>query len=95
MGVDQSVLLLKSGNDIEQSSVFKELEKFDYHDVYNNHYGRGYDTSYFTDFRNSDAGIITNAKKESFGEFDIQEKANEESILLLFRALHSNLPTVL
>lgn len=64
LGVDQSVLLLKSGNDIELSDVLKEQEKF-------NTIEQGNDgDKTFNDFKNSDAFVITNAKKEFKGKPD-------------------------
>lgn len=68
LGVDQSVLLLKSGNDIEQSTVFKALEEYNHVDKYNYGWYRGYEYLTFKDFRSSDAVILTNAKKEFNGE---------------------------
>lgn len=58
MGVDQSVLLLKKGNDIEASDVLKQREKFNKVDK-----GKNNDKSY-NDFVESDAYVITNAKSE-------------------------------
>jgi CD109 antigen len=64
LGVDQSVLLLKKGNDIEPSTVFSELDKYGEVDNYNYEWYRNYDYSYDeTDFSQSDAVLITNAKK--------------------------------
>lgn len=61
LGVDQSVLVLKKGNDIEKSSVVDELK------LYNK--AEKFDSSvrWFqgrTDFTSSDIVIITNAKEE-------------------------------
>lgn len=65
MGVDQSVLLLKKGNDIEQSTVFSELDKYGSVDKYNYEWYPNYDYSRnYEDFTNADSVIITNAKKE-------------------------------
>lgn len=61
LGVDQSVLLLKKGNDIEASTVFSELLKYGNEKNYSNFHG-GY-----PDFRDANAIVITNAKKP-FGE---------------------------
>lgn len=63
LGVDQSVLLLKKGNDIEKSSVFEELEKYNEKSSYrprliSSRYG------IYNDFENSGAAIVTNAKEE-------------------------------
>lgn len=72
LGVDQSVLLLKKGNDIEPSDVTNELEEYNrptkynyewYNDMEAVDYYRRYD-----DFDESDVLIMTNAKKQ-FGEF--------------------------
>jgi CD109 antigen len=63
LGVDQSVLLLKKGNDIEKSSVFDELDKYNEKTRWNRRwYGNYHNT--FTDFETSGAAIITNAKEE-------------------------------
>ena len=64
LGVDQSVLLLKKGNDIEQSTVFSELSGYNQVDKYNYEWSGRYDYSYYTDFDSSDAVVITNAIKQ-------------------------------
>lgn len=63
LGVDQSVLLLKKGNDLEKSAIFEELGKFNEktrwsRKWYSNYYGS------YSDFETSGAAIITNAKEE-------------------------------
>lgn len=63
LGVDQSVLLLKTGNDIDKSSVFEELEKYNGKTRWNRRFYSGYYRTY-NDFDNSGAAIITNAKEE-------------------------------
>lgn len=62
LGVDQSVLLLKSGNDIEKKSVFEELENFNTRNYYRGWYG-GYFPTY-ENFESSGAIMLTNAKEE-------------------------------
>lgn len=62
LGVDQSVLLLKSGNDIEKKSVFEELENFNTRNYYHGWYG-GYFPTY-ENFESSGAIMLTNAKEE-------------------------------
>lgn len=62
LGVDQSVLLVKRGNDLEKSAVFEELDK--YYDVHM----KGKDEGQLMredgrDFYNSQGIIITNAYK--------------------------------
>lgn len=66
LGVDQSVLLLKSGNDIEQSSVNSELAGYNSVTNWNNEWtnDRKYTNTRFTDFASSSVVIISNAKKE-------------------------------
>ena len=64
LGVDQSVLILKKGNDIEQSTVFNELEKFNSIDRYNNEWRGTYDWRSYEDFNDAGAVIITNAKNQ-------------------------------
>ena len=59
LGVDQSVLLLKKGNDIEKSKVMEEMKEF-------NKATDSYDSNgNYRDFKDSDAYIITNAHAES------------------------------
>lgn len=65
LGVDQSVLLLKKGNDIDPSTVYSELDKYGHIDKYNYEWHSGYDyRSNYDDFSNANAVVITNAKKE-------------------------------
>lgn len=61
LGVDQSVLLLKKGNDIEPSMIFDELEKYGATERSNYSYYQSYNQD-VVDFRESRAIIITNAK---------------------------------
>lgn len=63
LGVDQSVLLLKKGNDIEKSTVFEQLEKYNEKTRWNRRWYSGYYGSYNA-FESSGAAIITNAKEE-------------------------------
>jgi hypothetical protein len=56
---------LKKGNDIDQSIVFNELDKYGEVDKYNYQWFRSYDyDSRHNDFDQVDAVILTNAKKE-------------------------------
>lgn len=64
LGVDQSVLLLKKGNDIEKQTVFDDLAKYNDADKYNWEYIENYQYVYYSDFQSSHAVIITNAKKQ-------------------------------
>lgn len=64
LGVDQSVLLLKKGNDIEHSTVFSELETYNSIDLYNSVYIENYDYNTWRDFNDAETTLITNAKKE-------------------------------
>lgn len=68
LGVDQSVLLMKTGNDIDKSSVFAELERYMYPNRYNSEYWESGDNFY--DFQLSSLRIISNAKREfnSYGK---------------------------
>jgi Alpha-2-macroglobulin bait region domain len=73
LGVDQSVLLLKKGNDIEKSAVFEQLDKYNEKTRWNRRWYSGNSGSY-SDFENSGAAIITNAKeeiRESFQSFPL------------------------
>ncbi|KAL7015211.1 hypothetical protein ACKWTF_016343 [Chironomus riparius] len=60
LGIDQSVLFLKSGNDIDEVTVSNELRRFESYDIY--HYRR-YDgpNEYYEDF-NKNLVIISNTK---------------------------------
>lgn len=62
LGVDQSVLIMKSGNDIEHSSVFDELDAYNKADRTNRQWGGRSMDSNTEDFKNSDTVIITNAE---------------------------------
>ncbi|KAG5667286.1 hypothetical protein PVAND_015272 [Polypedilum vanderplanki] len=66
LGVDQSVLLLKSGNDIEASVVNQEIKEYNEVTKYNYEwYERHYDYYlHYEDFQKGDGIIITNAKKQ-------------------------------
>lgn len=64
LGVDQSVLLLKKGNDIEPSAVLDEFKKYDEVNKHNYDWSNRYDYSRYRDFQSSDAVIITNAQKQ-------------------------------
>lgn len=58
LGVDQSVLLLKKGNDIEPQTVFDELKQFGVAQKHNySYYSGGHDIG---DFR--EMILITNAR---------------------------------
>lgn len=63
LGVDQSVLILKKGNDLEKSAVFEELEKYNEKTRWNRRWYSSNHNSY-SDFEESGAVIITNAKEE-------------------------------
>lgn len=64
MGVDSSTLMLKKGNDIEKSSVFEELDKYNVKTrEYRKWYGGRYES--YSDFEKSGAVIITNAQEEN------------------------------
>lgn len=64
LGVDQSVLILKKGNDIEESTVFEELESFNNVDHYNYEWTSDYDWRTHRDFDASETVLITNANKQ-------------------------------
>lgn len=68
LGVDQSVLVLKKGNDIEASAVLNELEQYDSRTLFNHYYDR--DRIVFKDFEASNLFTVTNAKKE-YGKREI------------------------
>jgi CD109 antigen len=71
LGVDQSVLLLKSGNDIEKSTVSEDIEKYSYTDHYNSYYSQDFYSMRYSDFESSNLVVITNAKKE-FGKLKFE-----------------------
>lgn len=60
LGVDQSVLVMKKGNDIEQSTVFEELSQYSKFDKKSHNWHEG---TQLEDFKSSDAVLITNAKQ--------------------------------
>lgn len=64
LGVDQSVLLLKSGNDIEKSTVIEDMERYNEVDHYNSSFTQDYYNLRYENFEMSDAAVITNAKRE-------------------------------
>jgi CD109 antigen len=68
LGIDQSILFLKKGNDIEPSTILEELEKFHKPNVYN-YCQTICDNDCFDHFDNSDALILTNLKNKPFIDF--------------------------
>jgi CD109 antigen len=64
LGVDQSVLLLKSGNDIESSAVVHSLEDFNTPTKWNHQWYN--DQGHYRNFPDSSV-VITNAK-QSYSE---------------------------
>jgi CD109 antigen len=64
LGVDQSVLLLKKGNDIEKSTVFDELGNYHQISEYNFDWSISDDYRSYRDFDFRYSVIITNAKME-------------------------------
>jgi hypothetical protein len=64
LGVDQSVLILKSGNDIAKETVLEEILQYTYPNQYNSFFNNDprYDTRFFEDFDGISVSIITNAK---------------------------------
>ncbi|XP_070508206.1 CD109 antigen-like [Chironomus tepperi] len=64
LGVDQSVLLLKSGNDIDQEMVNNELRSYTYLDQYNEDWNEPVTYNYYSDFANLDIFILTNANPQ-------------------------------
>lgn len=66
--------MLKKGNDIEKSTVFEELGNFnkvdehsddddDDYDDDDNEWFQNQETKFYSDFKSSEAVLITNAKK--------------------------------
>jgi len=68
LGVDQSVLLLRSGNDIDINMVKDEVATYLPVNQYNNDWSEPITYNYYTDFSSSDSFIMTNANPE-YGEF--------------------------
>ena len=64
LGVDQSVLLMKKGNDIEKSSVSSDFENYNGTDYHNTFYGQSNNNLIYGDFYSSNFVMITNAKEE-------------------------------
>jgi hypothetical protein len=70
LGVDQSVLLLKSGNDLDKSLIASEIKRYTYAEHYNSHYGDDVYYGTYQDFLESNVAVITNAKEE-YREFKL------------------------
>lgn len=64
LGVDQSVLLLKSGNDIEKSTVTTDMERYNEVSKYNSTWSQDYYKMIYSDFESSNTFVVTNAKQE-------------------------------
>jgi hypothetical protein len=64
LGVDQSVLLMKKGNDIEKSSVSSDFENYNGTDYHNTFYGENTYRHIYQDFNSSNVVMITNATEE-------------------------------
>jgi CD109 antigen len=75
LGVDQSVLVLKSGNDIEQSTVFEELDKYNDVDEFND--DDDDENDMFLDFHSSNLVVVSNTKRIS-GELNRKQQATTE-----------------
>jgi len=63
LGVDQSVLLLKKGNDIEKSTIDSENQKYNEAEKYNYKYFEGREYGSYPDFNSYEIVMLTNAKK--------------------------------
>ncbi|XP_031630826.1 CD109 antigen-like isoform X2 [Contarinia nasturtii] len=59
LGVDQSVLLLRKGNDLDKSQIFNELDEYSRKQLTHSRY---YGIDEWEDFANSGAVLLTNAK---------------------------------
>jgi hypothetical protein len=68
LGVDQSVLLLRSGNDIDMNMVTNEVATYLPVSQYNNDWNEPTAYNYYSDFSSSDSFILTNANPE-YGEY--------------------------
>jgi len=64
LGVDQSVLLLKSGNDINKNMIDSQLSQYNSFNVYNNDYKETVVFYDYADFSIYDTIILTNAYSE-------------------------------
>lgn len=64
LGVDQSVLLLKGGNDFQKSMVSEEMQLYGSIDRYNFEWRENTFFNYYTDVSMANAVIMTNAKEE-------------------------------
>ncbi|CRL02685.1 CLUMA_CG015756, isoform A [Clunio marinus] len=69
LGVDQSVLLLKKGNDIENSTVLDEIEAYNDQNAYNDVWREGEDYQFYRDFQYSQTALITNANPEGYEKY--------------------------
>jgi CD109 antigen len=61
LGVDQSVLLLKTGNDLDESSIASEIKRYAYPEHSNTYLIRN---NTYQDFLESNFAVITNANEE-------------------------------
>lgn len=64
LGVDQSVLLLKSGNDINKNMVDSELNQYNGFNIYNFDYKEPVLYNEYADFSIYETLILTNANSE-------------------------------
>jgi len=76
MAVDQRVLLLKSGNDIDIARVNADLMAYNQHESYENLTING-GIGRYLDFGESNAFVLTNANKGEIVCFDIREYDDE------------------
>lgn len=64
LGVDQSVLVLKKGNDIEESAIFDEIKHYNEISKRHEKWIPNYRESSYIDFKSSEVFVITNAMME-------------------------------
>ncbi|XP_021702199.1 CD109 antigen isoform X8 [Aedes aegypti] len=84
LGVDQSVLLLKSGNDLTTGKVFDDLKTYEeavYLQYRRKRFAPWRRFNYYDDFNDAGAVIMTNANEQPESVADYEYVAVEESIV--------------
>jgi CD109 antigen len=67
LGVDQSVLLLKRGNDIESATIFRDLNEYGQFIGPRDHYFLLNGSFYHADYKKIGAVVLTNAQQSYSG----------------------------
>lgn len=83
LGVDQSVLLLKTGNDIQNSDVVIEAGKYNFIEHYNTFYDEFSHRFQYQNFESMDVVVITNAKEENCKFFNAKNVSCDNIFVIL------------